>query len=426
MNQLSLLEKWQHTLARLTPGQLVIQITDRCNATCPQCGMRVTSKFKRQTLARETVKKIIDSAAEKGIKAISFTGGEPFLVLNDLCAYLEYAGVKKIPFIRTGTNGFHFTGHHKPGFRDKIERLADTLSATPVRNFWISLDSCDPKRHEQMRGFDHVVEGITKALPIFESHGIYPSVNLGINRNLGGKDTQELSPTDFSNPRTYEKTVYSTYCQAFSRFYQAVIDMGFTIANACYPMSVDTGSDDLNPVYQASAVDRVIRFTGSEKQMVFKALKDTIPRFRGKIRIFSPRATLNAMVRDVQNSHPFSYPCQGGINYFFIDAQSGNTYPCGYRGEDNLGKLYDPGFHYTDAVPHCRACDWECFRDPSELAGPLIDLFSAPHRLLKRWSTDPVAFKLWRSDLMYYSACQYFNGRKAPDYKKMARFQSAS
>ncbi|NWH05562.1 hypothetical protein [Desulfobacter latus] len=27
------------------PGQLVIQITDRCNATCPQCGRHIVSKI---------------------------------------------------------------------------------------------------------------------------------------------------------------------------------------------------------------------------------------------------------------------------------------------------------------------------------------------------------------------------------------------
>lgn len=420
----TLLDKWQQTLIRLTPGQLVVQITDRCNATCPQCGMRVTSDFKRQTLPSEQVAKIIESAAQKGIKAISFTGGEPFLVLNELCEYIRCAGEKKIPFIRTGTNGFHFTGAHKPGFKDKIERLAQKFSATPIRNFWISLDSCEAAFHEEMRGFDNVVEGIAKALPIFESHGIYPSVNLGINRNLGGCDTKDLTAEDFSDPKDYLDAVYTTYCKAFSQFYQTAIDMGFTIANACYPMSVDSQSDSLSPVYQASAVDRVIRFTGSEKKMIFKALMDTIPKYRGKIRIFSPRATLNAIIQDEQSATPFSYPCQGGINYFFIDAQTGNTYPCGYRGDDNLGKFYNPSFTFTDSIPQCRECDWECFRDPSELAGPMIDLFSAPHRLLHRIFKEPDHLKLWATDLMYYKACNYFNGRSAPNYRQMARYTS--
>jgi hypothetical protein len=32
------------------PGQVVIQYTDVCNASCPQCGMRRDAPFKRSTL----------------------------------------------------------------------------------------------------------------------------------------------------------------------------------------------------------------------------------------------------------------------------------------------------------------------------------------------------------------------------------------
>ncbi len=72
-----------------------------------------------------------------------------------------------------------------PGGNDRIRRLVEMLADTPLRNFWISLDSADPAVHERMRGFPGVVAGIEKALPIFHQHGIYPSANLGINRNMG-------------------------------------------------------------------------------------------------------------------------------------------------------------------------------------------------------------------------------------------------
>lgn len=74
------------------PGQLVIQLTDRCNAFCPQCGMRVTKKFKRSTLSADIVKRIIDAAAQKGVNVVSFTGGEPCLFLDQLVMFIKYAG----------------------------------------------------------------------------------------------------------------------------------------------------------------------------------------------------------------------------------------------------------------------------------------------------------------------------------------------
>ena len=123
------------------PGQLVIQITDRCNATCPQCSMRKTNKFDRTRLTNDQLKEIIDAAGEKGFQAISFTGGEPMLLRRDLPGLIRHAGKAGIPYIRTGTNGFFFAGHDKPDFKDKVKAIADELSDTPLRNFWISLDS---------------------------------------------------------------------------------------------------------------------------------------------------------------------------------------------------------------------------------------------------------------------------------------------
>ncbi len=416
----------RNRFVRLTPGQLVIQTTDRCNATCPQCSMRVTRNFKRHSLDPDLVLKTIDTAPSLGIKAISFTGGEPFLLKQHLYDYIERAGRNRIPFIRTGTNGFFFTNSGKPGFSDRIRQIADRLAATPIRNFWISIDSCDPRIHDQMRGFQNMFDGISKALPIFESVGIYPSVNLGINRNVGAALTQEISRDDYANEPAYEKALCLAYGKAFSKFYKTVIDLGFTIANACYPMSIDTDSCGLDPVYQASASDRIVRFTRTEKKAVFSALKQTIPKFRDKIRIFSPRVALHALIKEYNGESDTSYPCQGGINYFFMDAESGHTFPCGYRGQDDFGRFIDLDKSFQPAGYSCRRCDWECFRDPSELAGPVIDLVTAPHRLLKRMFSDPAHLRLWAADLLYYRACDYFDGRTPPDFKKLAPFKTDS
>jgi MoaA/NifB/PqqE/SkfB family radical SAM enzyme len=164
----------------------VVQITDRCNARCPQCGMRVTESFARSTLETDAIKRMIDAAACRGVQAISFTGGEPLLDLPRLVELIRYAGGAGIPFIRTGTNGFMLTNPEKKGFEDRVSRMVEQLADSPLRNFWISLDSAVDHVHDAMRGFPGVVAGIAKALPIFHQAGIYPAVNLGINRNVGG------------------------------------------------------------------------------------------------------------------------------------------------------------------------------------------------------------------------------------------------
>ena len=179
------------------PGQLVIQITDRCNASCPQCGMRVTESFKRTSLSSREIYQILEDASRKRFQAVSFTGGEPFLDMERLIDLIDYAGKLGIPYIRTGTNGFIFRNPNRPDFEKKISNIAQALSKTNVRNVWISIDSSIPYVHEEMRGFEGVVEGIKRALPLFHENGIYPSANLGINRNIGGSLTRDLNRKDF-------------------------------------------------------------------------------------------------------------------------------------------------------------------------------------------------------------------------------------
>ena len=130
---------------RRLPGQLIIQYTDKCNARCPQCGMRVTETFSRSTLLPDTVKRMIDHAAENGVKSISFTGGEPFLFFDDIIRGLvRHAGEAESILQRAGTNGFIFMNSNKPDYSSRIRRIAERIAAAGLYTFWISIDSADP------------------------------------------------------------------------------------------------------------------------------------------------------------------------------------------------------------------------------------------------------------------------------------------
>lgn len=416
-----------HALAPLlrgrAPGQLVIQLTDRCNARCPQCGMRATEPFERSTLPPDDVHRIIGAAAEKGVQAISFTGGEPMLLMPRLADYIRRAGEAGIPYIRTGTNGYFFAGADRPGRSDRLDRIrriADELAGTPLRNFWISLDSAEPAVHEAMRGFPGVVAGIERALPEFHERGLFPSVNLGINRNL---TAETMAAEPLNGDRDGAERFRRRFRNAFRAFYRRVIDMGFTIVNSCYPMSVEP-EQELSAVYAATAVDGVVRFTPPEKAALFGALLEVIPEFRSRIRIFSPRTSLRALVDHYggTGNGAAAYPCRGGIDFFFVDARDGGTYPCGYRGGENLGKFWDVDLNRLDTEAFCKACDWECFRDPSELFGPILNGLSAPGKTARKLLGDGAFRRLWIEDLRYYRACDLFDGRKPPRPEKLARF----
>jgi hypothetical protein len=205
------------------------------------------------------------------------------------------------------------------------------------------------------------------------------------------------------------------------------------MANTCYPMSIDAPESDsgLNAVYAASATTDLVRFSPAEKQMLFKALKAVIRRFRSRIRIFSPLCSLDALIRQYgrnPSAQP-SYGCRGGVDFFFVNAADGHTYPCGYRGKEDLGPLWELDRHTlnppTDADA-CRQCDWECFRDPSEIFGPLLDLFSNPASLIRRVAGRSPTLATWAGDLSYYRACGFFNGRRPPDFRKLNRSSSST
>jgi len=349
------------------PGQLVIQYANHCNGDCPQCGMRRSNSIERSRLDKDKVKRLIDDAGERGFQALSFTGGEPLLFLDDIIELIDHAARAGIRYVRTGTNGFLFTGSERPDFEARINALAARIAATKLYTFWISIDSADPGEHERMRGLPGVIRGIEKALPIFHAHGVYPSVNLGINRNTGGRDARlydpGLDPEEFS----------SLFRAAFRRFYGFVHGLGFTIVNACYPMSDEgdgqpektngggAAAEGLAKVYGASSDDLVIRFTPQEKGRIFQALFETIPLFRDRLRIFSPRCSLVSLIKRYRKNELPLYPCRGGHEFFFVESEQGRIHPCGYLPQvfAELPDLRRPSS--SAKRPDCHLCEWECF-----------------------------------------------------------------
>ena len=395
------------------PGQLVIQYTDHCNASCPQCGMRVSNPFPRHTLDEERVRGIIRAAAKRNIAALSFTGGEPFLFLDQLCRLADYAGSCGIRYIRTGTNGYLFRNAERPDFSDRMQRLAERLAATPLRNIWVSIDSSDVATHERMRGLSGVIRGIEKALPIFAGHGLYLSANLGINRFFAGEqeDRENLDEEFFHD--------------GFDRFYRFAGNLGFTIANVCYPMHSEQQAP-ADAVYAATASDRVVYFSRAEKVALFRGLAQAIPGHRDRIRIFTPRCSLHALLNQYQGREELTAACRGGRDFFFVDSRNGRTYPCGYRGTEDLGEFDQLDANRCRAQGPCRRCDWECFRDPSELFAPLTGLREAPGTLWRRLRRDRRFFALWREDLRYYRSCAFFNGREPLDSTALQRWRQAA
>lgn len=404
---------WARRLAAdRCPGQLVIQITDHCNASCPQCGMNRRADFRRSRLRLDDGKRAIDAAARDGVRAVSFTGGEPMLFADDLMALIRHAGSAGIPMIRTGTNGFLFRRWEAPDFADRVHRLAERLAQTPIRNFWISIDAGTAEVHESMRGFPGVIRGIEKAVPIFHRHGIFPSANLGIHRGIAAPGLETGADA---------ASVERAFRRGFDRFLRFVEGLGFTIANACYPMSLATGADEgLDGVYAAHSSSDIVRFSPAEKSVLFRALAASVREHRSRLRLFTPLCALHALERQLSGAEKDGHGCRGGIDFFYIAAGDGDTYPCGFRGRENLGRFWR---RRGTGPEGCRACEWECFRDPSEMVAPLLDGLHRPLRLAAKIRRRPAFYRLWLEDLRYYRSCDYFDGRRPPSPSRLAHFR---
>lgn len=394
------------------PRQVVMQLTDRCNARCAQCGMNVTKGGPRGDMELETAKRVIDHCAALGVAALSFTGGEPFLTGTLLFELLDYAGQAGIGYLRTGTNGYAFAQPDKPDFTDRVTRLAENLARTRVRNFWISLDSADAAVHEANRGLPGMVEGVSRALAIFHAAGLYPTANLALNRFMGGGD-----PLGGEDGQALSRAAGL----ALGRFFETAARLGFTMANCCYPMSDADREKGGQAVYAASASDARVTFSGPEKRALFRAVLDTVPRHRHRLRIFTPLCAVYALWRQYGDPPAAARPCLGGTSFFYVD-RFGGCFPCGYRGGENLGLFWKLPAERLDTKPHCRACDWECFRDPSELLGPLGDLTAGPAGWWRLLQADRRQLGLWLTDLRYFAACSQFDGRRAPDRRRLANW----
>lgn len=398
-----------------TPGQLVIQYTDWCNARCPQCGMRATEPYARSRLDPPTVRRILETAAKQGFMSVSITGGEPFLFEDEILPLLRYARELGIRYTRSGTNGFMFRGGTPSttsvGQVARIGRFADKLREAELFTFWISLDSADPMVHERTRGLPGVVDGIRRALPILHEHGVFPSANLGINRLMGGTPIGPLR----SRGQFARETA-----SAFDDFFQAVIDLGFTTVNVCYPMSLDR--DVLVPTYKAISAEQLVAFNAEERAVLFEVLAATVRRYRSRIRIFSPLVSLRSLAAQHGGSPQTGAACRGGVDFLYVSAADGVLYPCGYRGGEPLGHAATTADWRVGEGPSCRLCDWECFRDPSELFAPLVHSACNPFRLIGWARSDPSKARDWLTDLRYYRACDYFSLGRPPRIARLRRF----
>ena len=134
------------------PYSAQIELTLRCNATCPFCSIPLIPKrLKSNEMTTHQIISLIDQISELGVNALSFTGGEPTL-RKDLPELVYHAGV-----IHDLMNGIATNGYLMPQFLKEKSRLEG------LDYILLSLDYPTAELHDKKRGikvFDRVMETI--------------------------------------------------------------------------------------------------------------------------------------------------------------------------------------------------------------------------------------------------------------------------
>jgi MoaA/NifB/PqqE/SkfB family radical SAM enzyme len=300
--------------SRLVPAVCDVSVTNVCNAACDFCCFARDKGIvkDRRWLNREDMARALPILHRRGIRYMTFQGGEPLLhrAIVGLVADASAAGIKPSLI----TNGWFLP--------QKIESLA----AAGLGTLLVSIDSHSMEAHEQNRGLRGLKERIEQGVAAARRHGITTIASLAVNRLID-----------------------------YERLPEQLAALGFDGASFAYPQSKRLGSSSL--VF--SETSALVDFEDGE---LIRNL-DTIRALKRRFPIFNANATIAEIQRHVRGE-PELFPCVGGYRYFYLDWNL-DIWRCEAWSEP-LGSVFD-----LDRIPDCRdrctACTINCYRNTSVL-----------------------------------------------------------
>jgi len=306
------------------PGFAQIAITNVCNARCDFCSFAVgkLEKAHFRSATYEGVRDACDVLFDKGIRYLTFTGGEP-MAHPRLLDMIAYAAAKRMNPVLV-TNGSLLD-----------DRACEDLAERGVQNVVISVDSEDEATHDLNRGFPGLWRRIGAA-----------------NRRLG----------DLGIARTASVTV-SRLVRDYAALPAALEGLGFDNLTFSYPLTA------LHSTYLSYSSSKLVEYGSDELVERFREIQRLKPRFP----IMNPTESLNEMIRHLRKEKS-RFPCLAGHKYFFVDWKL-DVYRCHYF-ETPICSIYE----FRDAAPirdHCDLCMIDCYRDPSVLQYSAVALSDA-------------------------------------------------
>lgn len=295
------------------PGCCNIAITNVCNARCDFCNYahgkdRVGAPA---WMRYEDLCEALDILHERGIRYLTFTGGEPMLHPR-LLEMVAYAACRRMrPSIVT--NGSRLLPERIEGLRD-----------AGLNAIFISIDAASREVHESNRGLRGVCERIRLANGRFEELGVKSVASVTINRLIG--DLEELI--------------------AF------LCELGFSTVTFTYPKRW-LGSSSM--VF--SETSPLIDFDDDD---LAKKLEELL-RLKSRFAILNPAESIAEMIRFLRGGEQ-RFPCYGGYKYFLLDWNL-DVYRCDFW-PTRMCSIQE----FRDAEwirDGCTRCMSVCYRDSS-------------------------------------------------------------
>lgn len=129
--------------------------TQKCNLYCKHCYRDSGPDKLKNELSNKESKKLLREIKQAGFRIIVFSGGEPLLRddIFDLISYSKSLGMRSL----MGSNGTLIT-----------KRVARKLKECGLDYIAVSIDSLNPKKHDEFRGvkgsFNRAVKGIKNCI----------------------------------------------------------------------------------------------------------------------------------------------------------------------------------------------------------------------------------------------------------------------
>jgi len=185
-----------HSNRRIT--YLRVSITDRCNMRCFYCmppeGLRLLDHT--DVLSYEEILRVIDVAAQMGIRKVRITGGEPLLRRNVCHLVREIANVPGIEDVGLTTNGI------------LLKDMARHLWKAGLRRINVSLDTLNPLKFRKVTkigSYHEVWQGIREA----ESVGFKPiRINVVAMRGINDDELGHFARLSMETPYSFRFIEY--------------------------------------------------------------------------------------------------------------------------------------------------------------------------------------------------------------------------